>query len=119
MENFFLDTILLAQFGGIGSIISTAIIVLLASYFLDGISVDGPISAIVVAVVFALINYFIGGVLDGLVKPLGGISLGVVYWVVDAVIIYIADYFLKGFSVRDFKTAFILALVITAVQFIF
>ena len=116
-----MELILLADFGGlgdIGNIIIVAIVVLAASFFLEGIWVKGLISALIVAVVIAVVNYFIGPFLNQLAKPMSWLPFELAYIVVDAVIIYIADFFLKGFKVKSFIAALMLAGIITLVQFI-
>lgn len=119
MEFLLSDTMFLASFQGLGTVITTAVVVFIGSYFIKGISVDGPISALIAGIALALVSFFLGGILDTLATPLSWITLGLFNLVIDAVIIYIAHMLLKGFRVESFLAAFILALAITAVQYIF
>ena len=119
MDFLLSETIFLANFQGLSTAIGTAIIVFIGSFFIKGISVDGPISALIAGIALAVVSYFLEGILNGLAKPLSWITLGLFNLVVDAIIIYIVHILLKGFRVENFWAAFILALVITAFQIIF
>ena len=111
-----METIFLANFGGsLGGVVSTTICVLIASFFLDGIKVDGPISALIAAIVLAVINFFVTKPMLAML-PIGGI-LGIL--IVNAIVIYIAHMLLKGFTVKSFWAAFILAIAISILQYIF
>lgn len=113
------NVILLVQFGGFFNAIFIAIIALLASYLLPDIKVDSFWSALVFAVVVSLVNWALGGFLNRLVSPLGFLPFRAAYLLVDAVIIYLADFFIRGFRVKNFYTALILAIILTAAQWIF
>lgn len=116
MATFMFEDLFLASFNGsIGGILSTTICVLIASFFFDGIKVNGLISAFVAAIVLAIINFFVAKpILEML--PVGGI-LGIL--IVNAIVIYIAHFLLEGFKVKSFVAAFILAVVISVLQIVF
>lgn len=119
MEFLLSDVTFLAQFQGLGTAIGTAVVVFIGSYFIKGISVDGPISALIAGIVLAVVSFFLEGILNGLAKPLSWITFGLFNLVIDAVIIYIVHMLLKGFRVENFWAALILALAITAFQYVF
>ena len=119
MEFLFLDAIFLANFGGLSTIITTAVVIFASSYFIKGISVDGPISALIAGIALAVVSFFIGGILDTLATPLSFLTLGLFRLVVDAIIVYVAHMLLKGFRVENFGAAFLLVLAITAIQYVF
>jgi putative membrane protein len=119
MEFLFSDTMFLANFQGLSTAIGTAVVVFLGSYFIKGISVDGPISALIAGIALAVVSFFLEGILNGLAKPLSWITLGLFNLVIDAIIIYVVHMLLKGFRVDNFGAAFLLALAITVVQYIF
>ena len=119
MEFLLSDTMFLASFQGLSTVIGTAIVVFLGSYFIKGISVDGPISALIAAIALAVVSFFLERFLDTLATPFSWITFGLFNLIVDAVIIYIAHMLLKGFQVKDFWSALLLAVAITVVQFVF
>ncbi|MGB0984430.1 MAG: phage holin family protein [Saprospiraceae bacterium] len=116
MEQLFLEPLFLAQLNGIGNLVIVALAVLAGSYFLDGIWVKGFTSALIVAVVISVVNYFIGGMLKSIVSPIKWLPFDFAYMLVDAVLIYIAHSMLEGFKVKDFWSALSLAGIITLIQ---
>ena len=120
MENLFTSPILLMDIGigSITNIIIVALVVILGSYILEGIWVKGLISALIVGLVIAVINLLIGEPLQKLVSPIKFLPFQAAYILVDAAIIYIADFFLKNFKVKNFWSAFSLACLIAFVQWI-
>lgn len=66
--------------------------------------------AILLAIVLALLNGTLGSILNFLALPLNFLTLGLFSFVITALMIMIADYFMKGFQVRGFWWAFILAI---------
>lgn len=111
-----LDTLFLANFNGsFWGVISTTICVLVASFFVDGIKVDGPVSALVAAIVLAVVNFFVYSPMMTIL-PVGGI-IGVL--IVNAIVIYIAHMLLDGFKVKSFWAALMLAVAISFLQWIF
>ncbi len=102
--------------GLILTILLNALAVLLAAYLLSGVTIKDYVQAILVALVLALLNATIGAVLDFLATPITWLTLGLFSLVIDAILIKIADYFLKGFSVRSFGWAFLMAVIIAVVN---
>ena len=68
--------------------------------------------ALILAIVLALLNGTLGTLLKALSLPLSVITLGLFSFVINALMILIADYFLKGFQVRGFLWALVLAVLI-------
>ena len=94
------------------TILINALAVLLGAYLLSGVTIKSNVEAVIVAIVLALLNVTVGAVLDFLATPITWLTLGLFSLVIDAIIIKIADYFLKGFAVRSFGWAFLLAVII-------
>ncbi|MFZ2898111.1 MAG: phage holin family protein [Saprospiraceae bacterium] len=65
--------------------------------------------AVVLAIVLALLNGSLGKFLNALAIPLNFLTLGLFSFVISALMIMLADYFIKGFQVRGFWWAFVLA----------
>lgn len=113
------NLILLVQFGGFFNLLFIAIVALVASYLLPDIKVDNFFSGLSFAIVVSIVNWLVGGILDNLVSPLRFLPFQAAYILVDGVIIYLADFFIKGFRVKNFYTALILAVILTLAQWIF
>ncbi len=95
-----------------------------AAWLLDGIRLtdrdDRALTLIGVAVVFGLINAFIAPVIKLLSLPFIILTLGLLLWVINAVMLLltsrIADSLGLGFEVDGFGTALLGALVISVVS---
>ena len=65
----------------------------------EGIYVDGFTSAVIVALIMSLLNTFIKPVLTLISLPLTIATLGIFYFVINIILVYICDYFVGGFDV--------------------
>jgi putative membrane protein len=77
----------------------TWLAILLASYLLKGIHVTDYVSALVAAAVLALLNSFVKPILVFLTIPITIVTLGLFLLVINAAIVYLVAYFVKGFTV--------------------
>lgn len=98
-------------------LIST-IIVLLLAYFLDGVSVDKPTTAVIVAVVLALLNTFLKPVLVFFTFPITIFTLGLFLLVINAGMVLLCDKLVDGFDVATFFTAIIFSVLMSISQWI-
>lgn len=96
-------------------LLTTLIVVLLAN-FLPGISIDSFTTGLWVAVALGLLNMFLKPLLILLTLPATVLTLGLFLFVINAVIIMLADYFVGGFEVSGFWTALLFSIVLTFVQ---
>lgn len=117
-----LTLLLVAQGGLIGFVINTLILALVlmgAAYLLSGVTIEDYTRAIIVAVILAILNATLGWFLDFMTTPLRWITLGLFSLVVDAIVLMIAAYFIKGFTIRSFGTAFVMAVLLALANVIF
>jgi len=98
-------------------LIST-IIVLLLAYFLDGVSVDNPMTAVVVAVVLALLNTFLKPILVFFTFPITIFTLGLFLLVINAGMVLLCDKLVDGFDVASFFTAILFSVLMSISQWI-
>jgi putative membrane protein len=88
-----------------------------------GVYVEGYGTAIVVAVVYSIINFFLGTALAILTLPLMFITVGLFKIVINAFLLWITDQMIDDFEIEDFGTTFLFAIIITiadtALAFIF
>ncbi|MGV7106811.1 phage holin family protein [Flavobacterium sp. U410] len=96
-------------------IITTILIVVLA-HFLPGIHVDSIQTALVVAVVLGVLNVFVKPILVLLTIPATVLTLGLFLLVINAIIIMMAGYFVGGFYVNGFLSAFFFSVILSVLQ---
>lgn len=100
-------------------LVLTALAVIIASYFLPGVSVDSFLVAVLVAAVLAVLNAILKPVLVLLTIPLTILTLGLFLLVINAVIILLADFFISGFHVNGFWWALIFSLILSLIVSVF
>lgn len=105
-----LETVAYASVGGmLLKLLVNALVLMLGAYLLSGVEIQDFARALILAVVLGLLNATLGAVLDFITTPLRWLTLGLFSLVIDAIIIKVADYFMKGFAVRSFGWALLLA----------
>jgi putative membrane protein len=96
----------------------SAAVIMVAAYLLEGVTVNGFVTALVLAVVLGAINAFIKPVLLILTLPINIITLGLFTLVIEAALIILADYLVPGFAVANFWWALIFGVVLAVVGWI-
>ena len=94
----------------------SAIALVVAAYLLPGVEVDSFQTALVAALVIGLLNATIGFLLRLVVFPLTWLVPGLIYLLVDALMIYFAGRLVRGFRVKDFLNALLAALIVAVVS---
>lgn len=94
----------------------TALAVWIVAHVVPGISVSDPVAALVAAAAIGLANATIGFVLKILTFPLTILTLGLFWFVINALMLELAAAFVRGFYVRNFIAAFIGAIVLSIVS---
>ena len=84
--------------------------------YLQGIKVTDFTRAIIVGFVVAILNATLGGVLNFLSTPINFLTLGLFGLVIDALLLMLADYFLKGIEIKNFWYALALAAIVSIVN---
>jgi len=97
-------------------ILLTAVVVFLIAKFLPGVSVAGYGTAVIVALVLALLNLIVKPILVILTLPVTILTLGLFLLVINAIIILLADSFVSGFGVDGFWIALIFSLLLSIFQ---
>jgi len=92
--------------------------ILLASMMVSGIRVESLTTAVVAAAILGVINVFLRPVLLILTLPLTILTLGVFAFVLNALMLLLVAYFVPGFEVDGFFSAFLGALIISIVSWI-
>ena len=84
---------------------------ILGAYLLTGVEIKDFLQALLVAVVVAVLDFTVGNFLK--IVTLGLLSWGIFNWLLNAIIIQIADWFLPQFKVKNFWWALALAAIVS------
>ena len=98
------------------STVLSALAFYVGARLLAGVTLKGFTSALILALIIALLDATLGKVLDFLTAPLRWITLGLFALVVNALIIMLADYFMASFRVKNFWWALALSAVVAVVS---
>ena len=92
--------------------------ILVASRLVPGIDVDTLMTAILAAAALGLINVFIKPVLLILTLPLSILTLGVFTFILNALMLELVAYFVRGFKIQSFFAALLGSLLISVVTWL-
>lgn len=93
-----------------------ALAVFILAYVLNGVTVDGYLGAIIVAIVLSLLNLLIKPILVILTLPVTIVTLGLFLLVINALMILLASNLIDGFSVSGFWTALLFSVLLSFLQ---
>jgi putative membrane protein len=99
--------------------ILNAVALLVVAHFVEGFNVSSFISALIAVVVIGLFNATLGLLLKIITLPLGILTFGLFFLVVNAVILWFSSKFVPGFAVTTFKAAFLGALALAVLHMLF
>ena len=92
---------------------------LLGSYLVPGVHIDGFGTAIIAAILIALANATIGLVLRLLTFPINFLTLGLMSFIITVLMILLVDSMMTGFNTSGFFAAAFLAIVVALIKAIF
>ena len=99
--------------------ILAALAVWVVSQFVPGFHVHGAAAALIAALVIGLVNATLGTLLKIVTFPLTIITLGIFWFVINALMLELAAWFVRGFRIDSFKAAFIGGIILSLVNMIF
>jgi len=85
----------------------------LGAYLLSGVEIKNIWQALLVGIVVAVLNVTLGSFLK--IITLGLLSWGIFNWLLNAVLILVADWFLPNFKVKNLWWALALAAIVSIV----
>jgi len=97
-------------------LIVSTVVVIAASRVLQGFYVDTTQTAVIVAIVMGLLNTFVKPVLQFLSLPITILTLGLFYFVINVLMVYLCAYLVDGFSVSGFITALLFSFALSLAQ---
>ena len=106
MKNFLIKTLIIAA------------AVVLTSYFLPGVAVARFTTALMVALVLSVLNFFVKPILIILTLPITIITLGLFLFIINALIIVLAGKLVTGFRVDSIWWALLFSLLLSFFTYI-
>lgn len=98
------------------NIVITAIVVFVLSKVLSpNVAIDSMTTAIIFALVLAVLNFIVKPLLIILTLPLTLVTLGLFLLVINVIIIMLADNFVEGIWINGFLWSFIFGLLLSVV----
>jgi putative membrane protein len=89
---------------------------LIGAYLVPGVTVDGFGSAIIAAVLIAIVNATIGLILRIFTFPLNVLTLGLISFIISILMILLVDSWMTGFSTSGFWSATVLAVALAVIK---
>jgi putative membrane protein len=99
--------------------ILNAVALLVVAHFVQGFDVSNFVSALIAVVVIGLFNATLGLLLKIITLPLGILTFGIFFLVINAVILWFSSKFVPRFAVTTFKAAFLGALALAVLHLLF
>jgi putative membrane protein len=94
----------------------SAVSLLIVGYVVKGFDISGFGSALIAAVVIGLVNGTIGFFLKVVAFPLTILTLGLFWWVINALMLKVAAALVSGFKINGFLPALVGALALSLVN---
>ncbi len=96
--------------------ILSALAVWIVAQVVPGIHVNGPVAALIAALVIGLVNATVGLIVKVITFPLTILTLGLFWFVINAAMLKLASIFVPGFEVHGFIAALLGALLLSLVS---
>ncbi|MCH7523986.1 MAG: phage holin family protein [Bacteroidetes bacterium] len=97
-------------------LILSAVAVIILAKLLPGVSLDNYTTAIIVAIVVAILNVMVKPILIIFTLPITIVTLGLFLLVINAIIIMLADKLIDGFGVASIWTAILFSILLSVLQ---
>ncbi|AXO80322.1 phage holin family protein [Olleya aquimaris] len=95
-----------------------AIAVFALAHVLNGVYLDNYVTAIIVAIVLSILNLIVKPILVILTLPITILTLGLFLFVVNGLMILLADKFIDGFAVSSIWTAILFSILLSILQWL-
>lgn len=102
--------------GVLGYLLINTISILAVSYMLPGVGVDSVTTALIVAIVMALLNVTLKPVLILVTIPLTIITFGLFLLVINVIVLFAADALIDGFQIAGFWWALLFSFLVSLVN---
>ncbi|MDX1637558.1 MAG: phage holin family protein [Balneolaceae bacterium] len=98
------------------TLVINSVAVYLTAKLLDGVQIKSFFSALVVAILLALVNTFIKPVIVLLTLPVTILTLGLFILVINALMLMLVDAVAEGIKIRSFGWALIFSIVLSMIN---
>lgn len=98
------------------NLLLSGIAVFVSSYILPGVKVDGFVTALIVAILLAVVNTFIKPLVLFLTLPINILTLGLFSLVINALMVILVAAIVPGFHVDGILWAFVFSIVLSLVS---
>jgi putative membrane protein len=98
------------------NLLLSGVAVLISAYILPGVKVDGFVTALVVAVVLAVVNTFIKPLFLFFTLPINILTLGLFTFVINALMVILVATIVPGFHVDGILWALVFSIVLSLVS---
>lgn len=102
--------------GFIIKVLAIAVAAYFAAWLLPGVTINDASTAVIVALVFAILNAIVRPILIILTIPITILTLGLFLLVINIIIVKITDSLIDGFQVRDWLSALLFSLIVSFVS---
>lgn len=100
------------------NLLLSGLAVAIASYLTPGAHVDGYLTAVIVAVVLAIVNTIIVPILNILTLPLNILTLGLFSLIINVLMVLLVAKLVPGFVIDGFWVALVFAVVLALVNMV-
>jgi putative membrane protein len=97
----------------------SALALLIVTWLVPGFEIRGFLPALLAALVIGVVNATLGVVLKILTFPLTLLTLGLFWFVINALMLKLASVLVPGFEITTFSAAFLAAIVLVLINFLF
>jgi putative membrane protein len=97
----------------------SALALWLVAQIVPGFQISGFGSALIAVVVIGLVNATLGILVKLVTLPLTIVTLGIFWWVINGLMLWVASTFVPGFVITSFASAFLGAIVLGLVNMAF
>ncbi len=97
-------------------ILSLAVAIFIIARLLPSVHLKSFGTAIIVAIVYSLVNFFVGWLLILLTLPLLIVTFGLLKFVLNAIMLWITDKLIADFKIDGFAATLLAAFLITLVD---
>ena len=104
--------------GFLARLLLNGIAIVVAAWLVPGVTLTGPVPAIIAGAILGIVNALVKPVLIILTLPFTLITLGLFLFVVNAICLALTAALVPGFSIEGFVSAFLGALLVTVVSWV-
>lgn len=100
----------------LGRLLINTLALIATTYIVPGFAVDSIWTAVLAAIVLGVVNTFIRPVMLLVTLPLNIVTLGLFTFVINALMLWVSAYFVRGFQIENWMSAIMAAIVLAFVS---